>query len=293
MAPEPRAGVKGFATTPFILVHLAPLAAIWMHVTWFDWLLCLVLYVVRMFFVTAGYHRYFSHRTYKTSRWFQFLLAFAAESSAQKGVLWWSAHHRSHHRFSDTPQDPHSMKIYGFWYSHLGWILGPDYNHTELDKVRDLLKYPELVWLDRYFLVPPVVLAVGTMALGGCFNAGEFSLHAVFTRGWSSLFIGFLLSTVLLYHATFSINSIMHKFGRARYRTGDESRNCWWLALITLGEGWHNNHHYFQHAARQGFFWWEFDISYYVLRGLALLGLVWDLRAVPEHIQYSKEMTVS
>jgi len=178
------------------------------------------------------------------------------------------------------------MKIYGFWYSHLGWILGPDYDETELDLIADMAKYPELRWLDRNYLIPPFLLALGVMALGGYVNGGAFTLSAIFTYGWSTLFIGFFLSTVLLYHGTFSINSIMHKFGKPRYDTGDESKNSLWLALLTLGEGWHNNHHYYQSAARQGFFWWEIDLSYYLIRAMAAVGLVWDVREVPPHVQY-------
>jgi stearoyl-CoA desaturase (delta-9 desaturase) len=272
---------------PFILIHVMPFAAFWTGATAFDWSLCIALYFIRMFFVTGGYHRYFSHRTYKTSRVFQFILAFMAQTSAQKGILWWAAHHRVHHKYSDQPHDPHSMKIYGFWYSHLGWILGPDYNATEFDLVKDLTKYPELRWLNTYHLVPPFILAIVCMALGAWYNAG--SPWLLFSHGWSTLWIGFFFSTVLLYHGTFSINSIMHKFGKARYLTGDESKNSWWLAFISMGEGWHNNHHYYQSATRQGFFWWEYDFTYYVLRFLALTGIIWGIREVPDHVKYSEK----
>jgi stearoyl-CoA desaturase (delta-9 desaturase) len=179
------------------------------------------------------------------------------------------------------------MKIYGFWYSHLGWILGPDYNATEFDLVKDLTKYPELRWLNTYHLVPPFILDIVCMALGAWYNAG--SPWLLFSHGWSTLWIGFFFSTVLLYHGTFSINSIMHKFGKARYLTGDESKNSWWLAFISMGEGWHNNHHYYQSATRQGFFWWEYDFTYYVLRFLALTGIIWGIREVPDHVKYSEK----
>lgn len=266
----------------FIIIHLVPLLAFFTNVTGFDWMVCIALYFIRMFFVTAGYHRYFSHRTFKTSRFFQFILAFLSETSAQKGVLWWSAHHRVHHKHSDSPEDPHSMKLYGFWYSHLGWILGPDYDDTDLGQVKDLTKYPELVWISRHYILPPVTLAVLVYLLG----------YAVNGSGWSTLLVGFFLSTVLLYHGTFSINSIMHKFGRARYKTGDESKNSLWLALLSLGEGWHNNHHYYQSSTRQGFFWWEIDITYYVLKLLSFFGLVWDIRQVPDHVKYNKDKLI-
>ncbi len=275
----------------FLLVHLLPLCALFTGATRADWLICAALYFTRMFFVTGGYHRYFAHRTFKTSRLFQFVLAFLAETSAQKGVLWWSANHRIHHKHSDSEEDPHSMKQFGFWFSHLGWILVPEYEPTRFELVKDLAKYPELRWLNTYHLVPPTLLALCTMALGGWINGG--SPLAMFSSGWSTLWVGFFLSTVILYHATFSINSLMHYFGRARYHTGDNSKNSFWLALISLGEGWHNNHHYYQRSTRQGFFWWEIDITYYVLKALECFGIVWDLHGVPRHVQFSQATLVT
>ncbi|MDN5203780.1 acyl-CoA desaturase [Fulvivirgaceae bacterium BMA10] len=271
----------------FILIHLSPLLAFWTGATLFDWMLCIGLYFFRMFWVTGGYHRYFAHRSYRTSRFFQFIIAFMAQTSVQKGALWWASHHRVHHRTSDTPEDPHSMKLYGFWYSHVGWIVGPDYKETDYKIINDYAKYPELVWLNKYHLIPPLFLALVVMALGGIFNGGSITL--MFSNaGLSALIIGFFLSTVILYHGTFSINSIMHKFGKKRYDSGDESKNNLILALITLGEGWHNNHHYYEVAARQGFFWWEIDITFYILKFFSWIGLIWDLKGVPKHIKYSK-----
>jgi stearoyl-CoA desaturase (delta-9 desaturase) len=239
-----------------------------------------------MFFITGGYHRYFAHRTYKTSRIFQFIIAFFAQTSVQKGALWWAAHHRVHHKYSDTPKDPHSMKLYGFFYSHLGWILGPDYKETHFELIKDYAKYPELRWLNKYHLVPPLLAAIGIFYLGAAVNGQH---PDGYSGGWSTLVVGFFLSTAILYHGTFSINSIMHLFGKQRYKSNDESKNNLFLALITLGEGWHNNHHYYQSTVRQGFFWWEIDITYYILKILSWFGLVWDLRPVPHHIKYSKD----
>lgn len=270
-------------------LHLIPLIALATHVTPFDWIVCITLYVMRMFFVTAGYHRYFSHRTFKTSRLFQAVLAFCAQTSAQKGVLWWAAQHRRHHRYSDTLLDPHSRKVHGFWESHVGWIIGDSHEETDLSLVKDLAKYPELVWLNKYHWIPAVLLAVGVTALGQLVNAGDLrSLSA----GWSTLLIGFFLSTVLLYHATFAINSVMHWIGRPRYKTGDESKNSFPLAILSLGEGWHNNHHYYQSSTRQGFFWWEIDITYYAILVLQFLGIVWEVREVPHHIKYNPEKMI-
>jgi stearoyl-CoA desaturase (Delta-9 desaturase) len=229
--------------------------------------LAVAAYFVRMVVVTAGYHRYFSHRSFKTSRAFQFLLALGSQSAAQKGVLWWASYHRWHHKHSDTPEDVHSAQQLGFWYAHVGWILGPGNNGTRMDLVADLAKYPELRFLNRKAvqLLPALAYALACLALGG--------LHGLV---W-----GFFVSTVLLWHGTFTINSLAHMLGRRRYATTDDSRNSLALALLTTGEGWHNNHHHYQSSARQGFRWWEVDVTYYVLRLLAAVGLVWDLRRVP------------
>lgn len=273
----------------FWLIHLIPLLALIpsIKVTFFDWMLCLFMYYMRMFFITGAYHRYFSHKTYKTSRWFQFFLAFMAQTSMQKGVLWWAAHHRVHHKTSDTPSDPHSMKLYGFWYSHVGWILGPDYNETDFEGIKDFTKYKELRWLNSFSWIPFLVLGVVILLIGAKVKSGNwFDLEA----GVPSLLIGFFLSTAILFHGTFSINSIMHYFGKKRYETGDESKNNLILALVTLGEGWHNNHHYYQSSMKNGFFWWEIDITGYIINILSWVGLVWDVQKVPYHIKYSKNL---
>jgi stearoyl-CoA desaturase (Delta-9 desaturase) len=257
-----------WAMVPFGLVHAACVAAVWTGVTWENLVLCAALYAARMFAVTAGYHRYFSHRTYRTSRAFQFLLAVAAQCSAQRGILWWAAKHREHHKFSDTPQDVHSPRQKGFWYSHVGWIFERDAERVDAPSIRDLSRFPELRWLDRHPYLPAAMLGTLVWWIGG----------------WGSLVVGFLWSTVLLYHWTFAINSLAHVVGNQRYMTGDDSRNSWWLALMTLGEGWHNNHHYYQSSTRQGFRWFEIDLSYGVLKALAWFGVVWDLRAPPRAI---------
>lgn len=270
----------------FMGMHLIPLLAFFTHVTAFDWILCAALYVVRMFFVTGGYHRYFSHRAFKTSRFFQFILAGGAQSSFQKGVLWWAANHRVHHKHSDTPEDPHSANLYGFWYAHIGWIMGPEYKPTRYELIKDM-KHKELYWLNKYHFVPPVVLALAVYLVGNKVNGtGFFDWGA----GVSTLLIGFFLSTIILFHGTFTINSLMHKIGKQRYKTGDESRNSLVLALVTLGEGWHNNHHYYQSAAQQGFYWWEIDITYYIIRTLGALGIVWDIRGVPVKVKESNKL---
>jgi stearoyl-CoA desaturase (delta-9 desaturase) len=222
-----------------------------------------------MFGVTGGYHRYFAHRSYKTSRVFQFVLAFLAQSSAQKGALWWAAHHRVHHALSDQPGDIHSAKLDGFWWSHVGWILSQQHDETDYARIRDFAKYPELVWLNRHYLVPPTVLGVSLFALGS----------------WETLVWGLFVSTVLLWHGTFTINSLTHLWGSRRFSTTDDSRNNLWLALITGGEGWHNNHHHYQRSVNQGFFWWEIDMTFYTLWLLSKLGIVWDLHLAPARVR--------
>ena len=263
--------VDWIASIPFLAVHLVCLAALWTGVSWQSVAVCIALYFSRMVLLTMGYHRYFSHRSFKTNRFFQFLLAFGAQSSAQKGALWWAAHHRHHHRSSDQLDDVHSPAQKGFWWSHVGWILCPKYNETRYDQIRDFAKFPELVWLDKYHLVPPILLGVAVWALGG----------------WEMLVVGFFWSTVLLWHGTFTINSLSHVFGARRYKTTDTSRNNWLLAIVTCGEGWHNNHHYHQNTANQGWFWWEWDLSYYTLVVLSWFGIVKDLRKPSEQARYA------
>lgn len=268
--PIPDLGAYRWSTAgPYLAIHLLPLGALITGTHWQDWAVCAGLYFVRMFAVTAGYHRYFSHRTFKTSRAFQFVLAFLAESAVQKGVLFWAAHHRVHHKYTDTPWDVHSPIRAGFWHAHTMWLFTPGMDETDLSRVRDLSRFPELRWLDRHWLVPPVLLA----------------LTILFTLGWSGLFIAFALSTVLTWHATYTINSLAHVYGKRRFPTPDTSRNNWLLALLTLGEGWHNNHHHHMHSARQGFYWWEIDITFYVLKAMSWVGLVWDLKPVPARIR--------
>lgn len=253
---------------PFALVHLACLGVLWTGVTMSAVLIAVALYVIRMWAITAGFHRYFSHRSYKTSRAFQFLLAFLGQTSAQRGVIWWAAVHRHHHRHSDTPEDVHSPSQFGLFFAHVGWIFAPPKREADYSKVQDLTDYPELVWLDDHPYLPAALLA----------------LLVFLVAGWPGLIVGFFMSTVAVYHGSFIINSLAHTFGRQRYVTGDHSRNSLILALITMGEGWHNNHHHYQSSTRQGFFWWEIDVSYYVLKAMSWVGLVWDLREPPEEV---------
>jgi stearoyl-CoA desaturase (delta-9 desaturase) len=259
-------GYQFGAVIPFVLLHLACLLVFFVPFHWEYVALLAATYFLRAFGATAGYHRYFSHRSYKLSRPFQFLMAFLAQTSAQKGVLWWAAHHRYHHRHSDEESDIHSPVRTGFWWAHVGWILSNEFDSYDRRLIRDFEIYPELRWLNRYHWVPSLLL--GT------------TLYAAF--GFKAFLWGFILSTVLLFHGTFSINSLAHIWGHRRYETGDHSRNNFFLALITLGEGWHNNHHRFMYSCRQGLRWWEIDVTYYVLKFLSLFGIATDLRGANE-----------
>ena len=254
---------------PFWAVHgVAVVGAIAVGWSWAALLWLVGSYFVRMFAITAGYHRYFAHRTFKTSRVFQFVLALLALSSAQQGVLWWASHHRHHHKESDRPEDTHSPKQ-GFYHAHVGWIMLPKNRVTHMDRVKDFAQYPELRWLDRHDM----------------FIAVAWGFVIYFIGGPTALFWGHFVSLVITWHVTFCINSLAHVWGGRRYPTTDTSRNNLLLALLTLGEGWHNNHHHYQRSARQGFFWWEVDVTYYVLKVLEKLRIVWGVQGVPDHVR--------
>lgn len=265
----------------FVGVHVACLLVFYVGFSWAALGMMVLTYGARMFGITGGFHRYFSHRTYKTSRVFQFLLGWLGTSSAQQGPLWWAAHHRHHHRFSDQEEDIHSPIHKGFFWSHVGWVVCKKYEKTDVKAIPDFAKYPELRFLNNYHIIPPIVLALTVYGIGALLARYAPSLG---TNGFQMLVWGFFVSTTLLYHWTFSINSVAHVFGNRRFETTDHSRNNWWLAIMTLGEGWHNNHHHCPYSERQGMYWWEIDISHYILKGLSKLGLVWDLQTHPEKL---------
>lgn len=262
-----RRGTLTVSILPFILLQLSVLLVFTTHFSWTGVALCMLTYVVRMFAITGFYHRYFSHRTYRMGRVMQFVAAVWGATATQKGALWWAAHHRVHHRESDGQEDPHNSRE-GFWHAHWLWFLYEESADTDLEMVPELARFPELRLVERLWFVPPIALGAALFALGG----------------WHWVVWGYFVSTFLLSNATYTINSLMHYWGKQQYYTGDESRNHWLLALITLGEGWHNNHHRYQASTRNGFFSNEFDITYTVLKGFAYLGLVGDLTPVPDKI---------
>jgi stearoyl-CoA desaturase (delta-9 desaturase) len=266
---------------PFIGVHLACFAVIWVGWSWPAVIVAGSLYFVRMFAITGFYHRYFSHRSYSTSRFFQFIMAAVGNSSVQRGPLWWAAHHRHHHRTSDQPEDRHSPKQQGFLWAHMGWISAKANFRTDMKLVPDLAKFPELVFLDRFDTMIPFALAMSCLGLGWGLNA----FYPELGTGAVQMFIwGFCISTVAVAHGTFTVNSLTHLIGKQVYPSKDTSKNSLIIALITLGEGWHNNHHYYQSSVRQGFRWWQIDITYYLLWSMSCVGLVWDLKPVPQKV---------
>jgi stearoyl-CoA desaturase (Delta-9 desaturase) len=270
---------------PFIVLHLACFAVFWVEFSAVAVSVAVVLYLLRMFAITGFYHRYFSHKAFKTSRPVQFIFAFLAASAAQRGPLWWASHHRHHHAHSDHPEDPHSPKQHGFFWSHLSWFLANKNFRLKKERIKDWLQYPELKLLDRFDVVAPLALAFGLFGLGAWLENAAPHLQ---TNGLQLFIWGFVISTVLLYHMTFTVNSLAHVWGKRRFLTNDDSRNNPVIALFTLGEGWHNNHHHFPSSARQGFYWWEIDLTYYGLKILSALGLIWDLRKVPVEVLSQK-----
>ena len=274
-------GVNLVRCLPFVILHLGCLGVLWTGWSWFAVWTAVALYFLRMFAVTGIYHRYFSHKTYSTSRFGQFLLALWGATAVQRGALWWAYHHRHHHQHSDDPEDAHSPHVHGFWWSHIGWITSRRNFPTDYSKIKDLARYPELVWLNRFDIVVPVLFAAGLFGLG---NYLQHAASALGTSGAQLLVWGFFISTTALFHGTSCINSLAHLMGGRRFKTTDDSRNSLILAVITLGEGWHNNHHRYMSATRQGFYWWEIDPTYYGLKFLSFTGFIWGLKAVPASI---------
>ncbi len=266
---------------PFLILHVGCLGVLWTGWSWTAVATAFLLYVIRMFAITGFYHRYFCHRAYHTSRPAQFLFALIGLTAVQRGPLWWAAVHRHHHAHSDEQEDAHSPVCKGFVWSHIGWLTSSRNFPTDYRLVRDLQKFPELVFLNRFDLIGPLLLLVFLAALGAVLQKFFPGLE---TNPWQMIVWGFFISSTALFHATCAINSLAHTLGSKRFSTGDESRNSLFLAILTLGEGWHNNHHHYQASARQGFYWWELDISYYIIRAMGILGIVWDIKTVPPKV---------
>lgn len=273
--------IDWFTAAPYFTLHLLCFSVFWVGISPVAFVVFLSMLYLRVFALTAFYHRYFSHKAFQTSRVVQFLGGFLGCTAAQRGPVWWAAHHRHHHRRSDQPGDVHSPRQHGFWWSHLWWFLTYENAQTDERVVKDWLKFPELQWLERLHIVPAILLAVAMYGLGWVLQQ---TMPGLGTGPWQLLVWGFLISTIALYHITYFVNSLAHVIGTQRFDTGDDSRNNLLIALLTWGEGWHNNHHYYQGSARQGFYWWEIDVTYLVLKFLSLFGIVWNLKPVPLHI---------
>lgn len=271
--------IDWFRVIPFILIHFGALAALWTHFEWYLVWVALILFVIRMFAITGFYHRYFAHKTFKTSRLMQFIFAFIGSTAAQRGPIWWASHHRRHHLNSDRHNDHHSPHTHHFLWSHMGWFLAKKNFLTDRKVVRDLIKFKELVLIDRFDWLPPVLLLLSLFVIG------EYLSLTSGIRGLNMVIWGFCVSTILVYHCTFAVNSIAHLWGTQRYNTKEESKNNFFVALLTFGEGWHNNHHHYPGSIRQGFYWWEVDLTYYALRFLSFFGIVYNLRTVSKAIR--------
>lgn len=269
---------------PFILMHIACFAVIWVGWSPIAVIVAIVFYAIRMIGITAFYHRYFSHKAFKTGRITQFVFALIGSASAQRGPLWWASHHRHHHYHSDTDKDVHSPDQGVIW-SHMGWFLSDKHFRTRLDLVPDFARFKELIVLDRFDLLVPLVCMAIMYTLGA---ALEYFAPSLGTSGLQMLIWGFVISTVALLHATLCINSLAHRVGSRRFDTTDSSRNNLLLAIITFGEGWHNNHHRFPNSARQGLRWWEIDLSFYVIKLMERIGLVWNVKAGPNTEQIKR-----
>jgi len=272
---------------PYIFLHLGCLLVFLVGWSWFALGAALLLYLVRMFAITGFYHRYFAHRTFHTSRITQLLFALLGNTAMQRGALWWASTHRHHHAHSDSETDKHSPGQHGFLWSHIGWLTCRENFPTNYSKVKDFARFPELVFLNRFDFIIPI--AYGAILWGIGTMLGKLA-PGLATSGPQLFVWGFFISTVLLLHATLFINSLAHMMGKRRFDTTDDSRNSSLLAIVTLGEGWHNNHHRYSHSTRQGFYWWEIDVTYYLLLLMARLGLIWDLKKVPASV-YEEALT--
>jgi len=273
--------INWIQSIPVLSMHILCLGVFFVGFSWVAFGVCILFYWIRAFGITGVYHRYFAHKTYKTSRIFQFFLALLGTSAAQMGPLWWAGHHRKHHRYSDTDRDVHSPVRKSFYWAHIGWILSSQYIHTDHGVIQDFARYPELRFLNRFHMLVPAALATFMFWLGEFLALRFPSLQ---TSGLQMLIWGFFISTVFLYHCTFLVNSLAHVWGSRRFETSDESRNNLLISILTLGEGWHNNHHRYPQSERQGFYWWEIDVTHYILSALARLNLVWDLQVPPKHV---------
>ena len=216
--------------------------------------------------ITLGFHRLVTHRSFQTPKWLEYFLVFCGSLACQGGPIEWIGLHRHHHAHSDQEVDHHNSGR-GFWWSHMGWMFYDVPAKQEIPRfTRDIIDDPVYQFLEKYFLVVQAALGVVLYLIGG----------------WPFVVWGIFVRLVVVYHCTWFVNSATHKFGYRTYDAGDASTNCWWVALVTYGEGWHNNHHAFQYSARHGLKWWEIDMTWMTIRFLQLLGLAQKVKLAPK-----------
>ena len=256
-----------------VIMHLACLGVFLVGFSWPALWVAIAMYVIRGMGVTTGYHRLLAHRSYKTNRFIQFVVATAGGLAMQGGPLWWVAHHRAHHRDTDKEGDIHSPVTKGMWQSHMGWMMSNEAFHEQGSNSRDLFKYPELKFLQRHYVWILVLQMLGLYALGSLLSLWypDTSINGLQCLVW-----GFFVSTVFLWHVTFSVNSVCHRWGSQDYDSNDASTNNWIIGILGFGEGWHNNHHFYPSSARHGLKWWQVDVTWILIRGLCLVGLASD-----------------
>jgi len=253
-------GLNKFTAVVLVLLHIAAIAALF-RFSWKALIVAVIFYYLTTGLgISMGYHRLHTHRSYKVPRWLEYFFALCGSLTLEGGPIFWVAVHRLHHQLSDQPGDPHSPRDGAFW-SHIGWILWGETNHNNTRVMAkyapDLAKHKFYVWLNNYHWLPNVVLGAIALAVGGL----DMFLWAMCFR------------IVFGLHATWAVNSATHMFGRRRFNTRDDSRNTWWIAIISFGEGWHNNHHAHPTSARHGLAWYEFDPSWILIKALKFLGL--------------------
>ena len=226
-----------------------------------------IFYAITVLGITVGFHRYFTHQSFKANIWVRRALAVAGSLALQGNIREWVAHHRMHHAGSDTSKDPHDASQ-GFWFSHILWLfkIVPEFDDVKIQNkfARDIINDPFLNWLCR-----PIVF-IGMQVVLGIILWAAFSFEVMMWGIWVRL--------IAVYHVTWFVNSVCHTFGYKNFPIGDRSVNNWWVGLLAFGEGWHNNHHALPDSARQGLRWWEFDISWHFIKSLEKLNLVWDIK---------------
>ncbi|MBM3462826.1 MAG: acyl-CoA desaturase [Armatimonadetes bacterium] len=262
------------------IIHAMAFAALWYRPRLVDVSLLVVMYALSGFGITIGFHRLIAHRGFSCPAWLRHTLAFLGTSALQGGPISWTANHRRHHQVSDREQDPHST-VFGLFYSHMGWILLKSREHrSRLEHlVKDLRKDAFMRWLDRPFnsIVPALTLGVLCYLVAGV----------------QGVLWGTFLRTVLVWHATWCVNSFCHFFGSRMYATPDKSTNLWWVGLFALGEGWHNNHHASPRVAFHGRTAWQIDASACVIKFMERLGLARDVIRPKTHVHEAEELQVA